>query len=519
VAFTPSADNKPKHKVQDTSTKNKIMEALAFSRPGGTRQSATHKTISRAQSSVPGPRSMRQSAISHRGQRASSAVGSRRMPRNESDSVAMSSWELNFIKNVSIDEKLKVRPRSKKAPSNARRKRMESLERVEISRHQKPLSILERQLLDRTPEAQAMRNIMANAETMAGRDAQLFERKKKQDYEHKYDTQMHDMMERDRQAAIEQMFRRDELNDLKSKDRARTINAQLEDRQEQRLRRQDEIEYEKEDFKRACLAREAEEMKKLQAKRLVAQQQKAELVVSNKRAMQTKIRMKKRDQEADAQILIYQRNKLSREEKVEEEKAAIKYANDKLHDKMLHAQERAIDLRGAQDEARMLASFREKEDRHWRIDKVKKEQKKKDLKELKIGWEQQKQQKAALIARQATMDRWETTNQENAAYLAQKKMDDVADRKRVATYKNNDELLQQIDDRTTNRIRRTTEYRQTKDANMNAQKEKNKDIEKIRREAVEKMKKNGYPKKYWHKLEGKSLGLARQITPSDAHTF
>jgi len=128
----------------------------------------------------------------------------------------MSGWELNFIKNISIDEKLKGSG-NKPRPSNARRKRMESLQRMEVPRKVQPLTALERKLLDRSQEALAMKNIMKNAETLQARDHQLFERKRKQEDELRYEGEMHDMMIEDQQNALRDQVRQDELKALKAR--------------------------------------------------------------------------------------------------------------------------------------------------------------------------------------------------------------------------------------------------------------------------------------------------------------
>merc|ERR1740115_639502 len=108
--------------------------------------------------------------------------------------------------------------------------------------------------------------------------------------------------------------------------------------------------------------------------------------------MKEKLLRQQRERDADMEILAYQRDKSFREELVIKEKARSKREKDEEFAKMMLAQEKFTDMRGAQDEARMLAAYREK---------------------------------AALIMRQANMDRWETTNQEQAAYAAQRKLDDV----------------------------------------------------------------------------------------------
>lgn len=491
------------------------MEARAISLPGS--KSQTYKTSFRAQSAAPRERVRRDPPS--RGVRSGSASRSRAMARKESEESVVSGWEMNFMQSVSIDDKLKVSRTHKKPPSNARRKRMESLEKVKTHRPAQPISKVERQLLDRSQEALHMRNIMANAETMAGRDKQIFERSRKQQEVKNYDQRMHDLMERDRHAALQGQIRQDELNHLKSKERASIINQQLEDRQEQRLACADEVEYEKEEFRLKCRADEEAEVRKREAKRAVAKRMKAELVHSNKRAMRNKILKQQRDAKADAQILAYQKDKAYREQKADEEKAALKHANDLEHSKMMMAQERAIDLRGAQDEARMLAAFRDKEDQIWRQEKAKKKKKKKDIADLKAGWEKQKQQKAALIARQAHMDRWETTNQHEASYLAQQKLDDETDRLRTAAIDNRNEVQGQIEGKRGKRVKGARAVRDAVNGQWAIQQEKNVHIEMMRQENIKTMKTRGIPKKYWHKLDGENLGLAREITPSDKMTF
>jgi len=396
---------------------------------------------------------------------------------------------------------------------------MESLQRMEVPRKVQPLTALERKLLDRSQEALAMKNIMKNAETLQARDHQLFERKRKQEDELRYEGEMHDMMIEDQQNALRDQVRQDELKALKGKERARVINAQLEDRQEQRLQRADEIEYEKEDFRIACIAREEEESRKKEAKFQVAKQMKADLVVSNKRAMKEKLLRQQRERDADMEILAYQRDKSFREELVIQEKARSKREKDEEFAKMMLAQEKFTDMRGAQDEARMLAAYREKEAQHWRKSKAKKAKKARELQELKSGWELQKQQKAALIMRQANMDRWETTNQEQAAYAAQRKLDDVADRKTRAAIQNKEDVEEQMNTRKERRKKGARNHRNMENDSHKSQQEKSNNLEKIRAESIEKMKAAGIPRVYWKKLEGKKLGLAREITPADEHTF
>lgn len=387
---------------------------------------------------------------------------------------------------------------------------------MDITRKPKEISKLERRQLERTQEVLAMRNVMKQAETLQGRDQQLREKDKKQAYELEYEQRMHDMMEADRVAAMQRMMKQEELDMEKGRERALVIDRQLQDRQNQRLRAADEVEFQKDEFRQMCEAREKEELVKKQAKAKVSRQRREELVKANQLAMREKMKRQELERQADLAIVEYQKHKAWEEEMREEEKQRIRKEKDAEFQKMLLAQERIVDGRSQEDENRMMAAFRVKEKAYRTKVKREKEAKAKSLSELKTGWQDQVRQKAIIIARQAEQDRWETTAQELSALAIQEQLDSEVAAKKAAAYKNKDMLCAQMTAKDTARQRSRRHHLEVDHGKL--QKEQgaqNAKIEKIRQESIAKMKKAGIPQKYWKKLENQTLGLARQITPSD----
>lgn len=302
----------------------------------------------------------------------------------------------------------------------------------------------------------------------------------------------------------------------KGRERALVIDRQLQDRQNQRLRAADEVEFQKDEFRQMCEAREKEELVKKQAKAKVSRQRREELVKANQLAMREKMKRQELERQADLAIVEYQKHKAWEEEMREEEKQRIRKEKDAEFQKMLLAQERIVDGRSQEDENRMMAAFRVKEKAYRTKVKREKEAKAKSLSELKTGWQDQVRQKAIIIARQAEQDRWETTAQELSALAIQEQLDSEVAAKKAAAYKNKDMLCAQMTAKDTARQRSRRHHLEVDHGKL--QKEQgaqNAKIEKIRQESIAKMKKAGIPQKYWKKLENQTLGLARQITPSD----
>lgn len=393
---------------------------------------------------------------------------------------------------------------------------MERMQKMEVPRKPKDITTLERQQLERTQEVLAMRNVLRQAETLHARDNQLKEKEKKQSYERDYEYRMHHMMEDDRIAAMQRLMKKEEMEREKGRERAIVIDRQLQDRQEQRLRSADEVEFQKEEFRMMCEAREKEEEKKKQEKAVVARVRREELVKANKMAMNMKLKRQGIERQADLNIVEYQKRKAWDEEKREEEKQRIRQAKDAEFSKMLLAQERIVDSRSQQDEDRMMAAFRVKEKAHRIKTQKTKEEKARGITELKQGWEDQKRQKALLLSRQAEQDRWETTAQELSALAIQERLDAEAERNQIAAYTNNDLLTAQREARDAARQKTRQTYLEIEHGQVDKQhKAQDAKVDKIRQESINQMKKMGVPKKYWHKLEDTRLGQARLIMPCD----
>lgn len=194
----------------------------------------------------------------------------------------------------------------------------------------------------------------------------------------------------------------------------------------------------------------------------------------------------------------------------------VRQKRDAEFQQMLLKQERAIDKRGMEDEKRMIAAFHAK-DKQIR-DKRNRDrmQKKKDVEDLKLGWQQQKIDKAILIARQAEQDRQETDFLNERQWQAQEEMDKLEEKRRTAALQNAEELRAQIAKKNASIQEGRRRYLQTTSgAAAIEEKAQSAKIEQIRQETIAQMTKKGIPKKYWHKLEDTKLGLPGDLMPQN----
>lgn len=433
---------------------------------------------------------------------------------HQGQTAIIPSWQLDFCRSVAMEDEPRAAQTVKAPPRNTYRRQIVESHASNLPQqyHAKPLTATERRMLERDQQVAAMRSVMDNAEALQARDQQIREKERTQSRAKQFEREMDDMMEGDRRRAIQHDMRKEEVIRANARERARVIDQQLNERQEQRLRQLDLLEIEKEDFKKYCDQRVAEENEQKEKKLIEARKRKEELVESNKMAIREKLQRAELEKQADDAIINYQRQKAVADEMRDQEKEMLRQQRDAEFQQMLIKQERTIDNRGFEDEKRMIAAFhaKDKQARDQRI--FDKEQRKKDVEDLKVGWQQQKIDKAIMIARQAEQDRHETEMLQEKQLVVQAEYDRQDEKRQAAALVNADEVKSQIEKKSATIQDGRRKYLQTTVAAARIEETTSAaKIEQLRQESIAQMTRKGIPKKYWSKLDDTKIGLAPSL--------
>mmetsp|Transcript_43868 Transcript_43868/g.50744 ORF Transcript_43868/g.50744 Transcript_43868/m.50744 type:complete len:487 (-) Transcript_43868:191-1651(-) len=284
----------------------------------------------------------------------------------------------------------------------------QSIEEIEKAiLKQQEVQVARRKQEENIDEVKHMNQVVLYAKCVTVRDAQVSEKKALQSEKVEDERKMDMAMELERLKAL-RMYEERELKRIEDRKKgAAVIRAQIEEREQERLRRI-ELKQQEQDAMLRHIDRmkdedKAESIKKKEASRRLME----EVALANAEQIRLKNRQQEMEREEELQIAEYIREKQQREQEIAEEQVRIKAEKEKEIARLRSLQERAQDKQAELDALRARRA-QEAHDREYRIKEREALERQAVINEdLKRAREQQKSEKEIMLTEQARFEKEE----------------------------------------------------------------------------------------------------------------
>lgn len=283
-----------------------------------------------------------------------------------------------------------------------------SIEEIERAvQKQNDIQLARRKQDENIDEVKHMNHVMLYAKCVTVRDAQVMEKKSIKAEQSEVDRKMDMAMELERLKAL-RMYEERELKRIEDRKKgAAVIRAQIEEREQERLRRI-ELKQQEQDAMLRHIERmkdedRAEAIKRKEASRRLME----DVALANAEQIRLKNRQQEMEREEELQIAEYIKEKQAREQEVAEEQLRVKAEKEKEIARLRSLQEKAQDKQAELDALRARRA-QEAYDREYRLKE--RESKKRQAAindDLAEAREQQKQEKEYMLADQARFEQEE----------------------------------------------------------------------------------------------------------------
>lgn len=284
----------------------------------------------------------------------------------------------------------------------------QSIEEIEKAiLKQQDVQVARRKQEENIDEVKHMNQVVLYAKCVTVRDAQVTEKKSLQSEKLEEERKMDMAMELERLKAL-RMYEERELKRIEDRKKgAAVIRAQIEEREQERLRRI-ELKQQEQDAMLRHIERmkdedKAESIKKKEGSRRLME----EVALANAEQIRLKNRQQEMEREEELQIAEYIREKQQREQELAEEQLRIKAEKEKEIARLRSLQERAQDKQAELDALRARRA-QEAHDREYRIKEREALERQSAINEdLKRAREQQKSEKEVMLTEQARFEKEE----------------------------------------------------------------------------------------------------------------
>lgn len=284
-------------------------------------------------------------------------------------------------------------------------KPIEEIERE--AQRQNDIVVARRKQDDEVDEVKYMNQVMLYAKCVTVRDAQILEKKaiRSEDAEEARRQDM--MMELERLKAL-RMYEERELKRIEDRKKgAAVIRAQIEEREQERLRRIELKQQEQEAMLRHIERMREEDRVEAVKKKDAAKRLMEDVALANAEQIRLKNRQHEMEQEEERQIAEYIREKERREQEVADEQARIKADKEREIARLRAQQEKAQDKQAELDALRARRA-QEAYEREFRQRERETEHRRAAInKDLAHAREQQTLEKELMLAEQARLEREE----------------------------------------------------------------------------------------------------------------
>jgi hypothetical protein len=357
-------------------------------------------------------------------------------------------------------------------------------------------------------QVKQMNQMMLYAQCVTIRDAQILEKQKIADEKIVEEKRADLAMEIERLKSIAIQQQREKIRGEEQKAGASVIILQIAEREQERIRAQ-----EQRDQEAAAMLLHIQELEKKEeedriAKIVAGRKMLSSVMTANQLQAKAKLVKKQEELDEDIRITEYIKRKEQREREAEEEAERIRSEKEKEVARLRAQQERALDRQSAIDELR-AKRYQEAKDRQWRQQQMEAAAKKRSAKlEITMAREQQRNEKIKLIAEQTLQEKEEA---QRVGGWHQQQIEMEKERERMMAEQrqlHRLSLLQQIQEKEKEKKEARSHYLEEGKivtAQLEADKTK---LQKLKHEKLELLEKMGVPEKYRSELAKKKIMVA-----------
>lgn len=349
-------------------------------------------------------------------------------------------------------------------------------------------------------EVKRMNQVMLYAKCVTVRDAQVQEKKSVAGDRSEEERKMDMAMELERLKAL-RMYEERELKRVEDRKKgAAVIRAQIEEREQERLRRL-ELKQQEQDAMLRHIERmkdedRAESIKKKEASKRLME----EVALANAEQIRLKNRQQELDREEELQIASYIREKQEREQEIAEEQTRLKAEKEKEIARLRSLQEKAQD-KAAELDALRARRAQEAHEREYRIKERETAARQAAINEdLSRAREEQKREKELMLAEQARFEKEEFERIIAVQKVAeeQERLKQIRDREQRE--KNASAVSKQILEIEESRRRTRRDFVEEGNRLKTEKRERDAQIEAIRARKLQELERLNVPKQYRQEL-------------------
>eukprot|EP00960_Hanusia_phi_P041949 755234-Hanusia_phi.AAC.3 len=350
-----------------------------------------------------------------------------------------------------------------------------------------------------------MNQMMLYAKCVTIRDAQLLEKRKIQKEHAEQEKQFDQLMEEERLRAIELQEEQEKRKIEERKRGASIIRMQIEQREKDRIREQEQLDMEREAMLRQIEKMKQEEQQKEEGRRQLGQQLLEEAALANKTQIQRKQEQRMKAIEEDQRIAEYLAEKDRKEQEWQEqlEKEAKRKAEETAR---LRAMQEKMADKQAEEDALRAKRAQEDYERAWRAkEKAERERKEMMLKEIMESREEQKRTKERVQAEAAQAQKHQFEQilaVQKAAEHAELEKERLERQKRL---EHNEFIRKQIAEIEEKKQRNRQEFLEEGSKIRIAKEIESRRLESIKQKKIMELRNSGVPEKYLAELTQKKL--------------
>lgn len=345
-------------------------------------------------------------------------------------------------------------------------------------------------------EVKYMNKVMQYAKTLTIRDSQKDEKKAIGQERKEEEKRLDMMMEMERLKAL-RMYEEREQKRIEDRRRgAAVIRAQMEEREQERLRQQELKQQEQDAMLRHIEKMRTDDRREAARKREASRRLMEEVALANAEQIRMKTRQRETEMEEERRIAEYLREKERREQEAADEQERLRAEKEREIARLRSMQERAQDKRAELDALRAKRA-QESYERDWRRkEKEEAEHRRLVNQDLSMAREHQRMEKEALLAQQAMIE-----NEEFERIIAVQRVEDDIEREkrdidRSKRLGHAQELKEQI---ALMHERKKKDRREFIEEGNKLRKQRDEEaakLERIRREKLELLAEQGVPQQY-----------------------
>eukprot|EP00760_Papus_ankaliazontas_P031070 PhM_4_TR5176/c1_g1_i1/m.27061 len=405
----------------------------------------------------------------------------------------------NLEQKRRVEERAAERKRAMIALDEERRSKgvqqpMEEIEKEMSRKHER--SRAQHKLDEEIDEVKHMNKLVLYSKCVTVRDAQLSEKDEIKAEQQEEARRLDMMMEVERLKALK-MYEEREIKRIEDRKKgAAVIRAQIEEREQERLRTMELKQQEQDAMLRHINRMKDDDRVEAHKKKEAARRLMEDVALANAEQIRLKNRQREMEQEEDRRISEYIKEKEKREQEIQEEQERLRAEKEREIARLRSMQEKAQDKQAELDALRARRA-QEAYEREWRVKEAETLHRQQAINEdLAQARERQKLEKELMLSEQARIE-----HEEFERIIAVQKYDDAVERERRGKDGSKrkvhaDDLKKQIDEIEEARKNQRREFLQEGIRLRAQRKEEEEKIERIREKKLGELEQQAVPTKY-----------------------